>query len=179
MPGGIKKVEIPPEVRATGRPALAVVTTRTEVSFFLCQDEWLLKKYPRDCPLELRLGTWEIDDVLLVALLLRVARADETTFDCWVDAGNPNGLRIIQNLAAQNDVDLHLAADEVARSVRLPNTVRLDAMRFVEKVRVHSAWSTEDFARALARLNQLYPTPHGVWWACEEIERMWTPEDEK
>lgn len=168
MPGGIKKVQVPPEVKAKPRPSLAVITTRTEVSLFLCEDEWVLKKYPRDCPLDLRLGSWDIDNVLLVVLLLRVARSDDTTFDCWIDVGNPNGLRILQNLAAQHDIDLHMAADEVARSVRLPNRARLDAIRLVEKVRTHTGWPPEDFARALARLNRLYPTPHATWWASAE-----------
>lgn len=168
MPGGVKKVQIPAEVRAKPRPALAVVTSRTEVTLFLCEDEWLLKRYPRDCPLEVRLGSWEIDNVLLVAILLRVARTDEKTFDCWLDVANPHGLRIIQNLTAQSDVEIHLTADEVFRSFRLANPVRLDAMRMVEKVRMHAAWSAEDFSRALARQNRLYPTPHAVWWSCEE-----------
>jgi hypothetical protein len=163
----MKKVKIPADVFAKSPATLVIVSEPTEVTLFLCEDEWGLKKYPRDCPAELRLGSWEIDQVLLVGLLLRLARSDATTFDCWIDAGNPAGVRTLQNLAAQGCINVHVVTHEVARSLRLENPVREDAALLVNRLRSREAWSPEDFQHALARLNKLYPTPQALWWSDE------------
>lgn len=158
---------MPPEVRAQAPPALMAISTRKEVTLFLREDAWNLKRYPRACPLELRLGTWEIDKVLLVALAVRVARIDLLCFDCWLDIGNANGVRIIQNLADQPRIDVYLVADDVARSFRVSNPAQLICAQLVDKIREREAWTPEEFQQAMARVNQLYPTPRAVWAACE------------
>ena len=163
----MKKVKVPAEVFAKSPATLVIVSEPTEVTLFLCENEWGLKKYPRDCPAELRLGSWDIDQVLLVGLLLRLARSDATTFDCWIDAGNPAGIRTLQNLAAQSCINVHVVTHEVAWSLRLENPAREDAAMLLNRLRSREACSAEEFHRALARLNKLYPTPQALWWSGE------------
>ncbi len=150
------------------KPAGTFVATTVEgkVVLFLRDDEWALKKYPRECMVDLRMGSWQFDQVLLVALVLRLAHSDATTFDHLIDVGEPNGVRLLQNLASQTALDVHVVTSRVARTFRVANPTRYDAGYLVNDVRARDAWSTEEFQGAAARLNQLYPTPSALWEKC-------------
>lgn len=129
---------------------------------FLREDQWGLKKYADRCPAELRMCTWDIDAVLLIVFLLRLARTDLTTFEFWIDAGSPGGVRVLQDLAAQPRIDVHLVTDRIARSFRLRNVVRSHVQDLLNVVRSRNAWRPEQFDAVRARICQLYPPPHAV-----------------
>jgi hypothetical protein len=135
------------------------------VVLFLREDEWGMRKYPlRACPLELRLGMWEMDTVLLVVLMVRLDRNDGLTFDCLLNVGEPGGVRLVQNLGMQKHVELCLATGTQVRTFRVPNSFREAADQIVNIIRTRPAWSRAEFQQAGARLSQLYPTPHALWW---------------
>jgi hypothetical protein len=137
---------------------------RGEVVLFVRETEWGLKRYPPACRVELRLWSWEIDNVPLVALVLRFARSDCATFDCHLDVQTPAGLRMLQGLASQSQIDVHLVADQTIRTFRVANPAPEEAARLVDKVRARKPSSADDVERAMARLNQLYPTARDLWW---------------
>jgi hypothetical protein len=147
------------------RGSLVAVLDGSGVVLYLREDEWGLRKYPyRECPAELRLGTWEVDPVLLVALMVRLDRNDGLTFDYLINAGEPSGVRLVQNLNGQKYIELCLATDTVVRTFRIKNSFRDAAGQVVNNIRTRPAWSREEFQQASARLSQLYPTPHALWW---------------
>lgn len=150
---------------------LLAISTESEVTLFVREDEWGLKKYPSRCQTELRLGTWDIDDVLLNVLLLRLGASDLGTFECWVNAAEPLGVRTLQCLAAQAKVNTYLVIDRVVRSFRLANRLQAAADRLVSVVRLRKTWTEEEFQLAQTRLAELYPTPHALWWNCPQPRR--------
>lgn len=160
-------LDVPDDIRTMYPGQLVATSTKTEVTLYLREEDFGMKKYPRRCPVELRLSTWEIDHVVAVVILVRLARTDLTTFECWVNAGEPNGVRAMQCLASQPQIDVHVVADREVRSLRRPNPLRLEAMRVVKLVRHREAWPQDGFQRACARITQLYPTAHALWWARE------------
>jgi hypothetical protein len=161
------RVHIPSVVQSAPPGALVMTSVDADVVYFIREDEWGLKNYPRECPVEIRLGSWEVGAVLLIGIVVRLARADRTTFDCFVNIGSPTGVRTLQQLAVQPHIDVHIATDGgVVRSFRVANPLRLDAGYFVNTIRSRAAWSEEDFSAALARLNQLHPSPEAMWRAC-------------
>lgn len=159
-------VTIPPVVLDKPAGTFVATTVEGKVVLFLREDEWGLKKYPRECPVDLRMGSWQLERVLLVALVLRLAHGDATTFDHLINVGEPNGVRLVQNLALQTAFDVHVVTDRVVRTFRVANPTRFDAGYLVNDVRVREAWSDEEFRAAAARLNQLYPTPSALWEVC-------------
>lgn len=164
----MKRSDIPPVVFSGAPGALIVDATESAVTLFVREDEWGLKKYPRKCSAQCRLGHWEIDGVMVAALVVRIARVDTPTFEHWIDPGHALGVRTLQNLASQKTIDLHVVVDAVARSFRLPNPARVQAGHLVEVVRRRTAWAPENFQAALKRINTLFPTPNDLWHACGE-----------
>ncbi len=159
-------VRIPQAVIDAPPESLLPVTHYSQVELFLRLTRWGLKKYPINCPAELRWGTWELENVPLVALLLRLARSDASTYDCQIDARTVSGIRTLQCLATQSTVLVHLATDRSVRTLRLSNPAFIEAGFLVDKIRSRPPWTAEQARRALARLNTLYPTAVSLWWSC-------------
>ena len=159
------RTEVPPAVLQRPAGTLNAVVVPPDVVLFLREDSWALKKYGSDTKAELQLGVWEMEQVLLAMLIVRMARSDATTFDYHIDLGSAPGVRLMQCLAYQHQVDLHLVTNQVVRSWRIPNQSRAQAASLVDAVR-NRAWDSSQYHAALARLNQLYPTAHSLWWQC-------------
>jgi hypothetical protein len=157
------RVQVPPAVLDKSPGSLVAMVVQGEVVLFLRETEWGLKRYPTACPVDLRLGSWDINNVLLVALILRLARSDAATFDCQLDASSAGGVRILQCLAVQSQIEVHLASESAVRTFRAANPSPVDAGILVDKIHSREPWSPEDSERALARLNQLYPTACDLW----------------
>lgn len=161
-------VEVPDHVYELRPGALTAALIEPNVVLYLRETEFGLRQYPGNCPIEMLIGTWEIDEIVLVALLLRLARNDATTFEAWINVGDPLGVRMLQRLKPQPKVDVHLVTDCVARSFRVPNPMRVSASRLVHLLRKHHAWTPEQFTEAQRRLSTLFPKPCDLWWRCQE-----------
>ncbi|MBK9128894.1 MAG: hypothetical protein IPM13_14000 [Phycisphaerales bacterium] len=135
------------------------------VTVYLREDDFGLSRYPRDLVSDLRLLHWELDGVLVVVLMLRLDRNDHFTFEHWINAAEPAGVRMLQCLAAQGDTDVVLVGDTDIRPYRVRNDIAGDASRLVARLRAHPAWTAEAFTSAVSRIGQLYPTPHALWWS--------------
>ena len=159
------RIPVPPPVLQRRPGTLNAEIVPPDLVLYLREDSWGMRKYVADAKAEMRLGVWEIGEVLLSILIVRVGRSDVTTFDCQIDLGSAPGVRTMQCLAVQNQIDLHLVTDQVLRSWRLLNPCRLEAARLVDAVR-NRAWDPAQHEAALARVNQLYPTAHSLWWHC-------------
>ncbi|HPM22642.1 MAG TPA: hypothetical protein PLP66_01970 [Phycisphaerae bacterium] len=167
----MKPVSIPEQVLSQTAPALVVSVARGEVAFFIAETAWGLAKYPRICPVEMRFGTWELDPVTLVAVVLRLAQSDACTFDYWIDTQSPEGVRILQSLAAQNEIDVHLVTTELARSLRVKNPAVIEAASLVDQLRTGRRWTPTEYMDAFARINKLYPTAPVLWRGCAPEKR--------
>lgn len=167
----MKPVSIPEQVLAQTAPALVISVVRGEVAFFIAETVWGLARYPRTCPVEMRFGTWNIDQVTLVAVVLRLAQSDACTFDYWIDAQSPEGVRILQSLAAQSEIDVHLVTTELARSLRVKNPAVIEAAGLVDQLRTGRRWTPAEYMDAFARINKLYPTAPVLWRGCAPEKR--------
>ncbi len=168
LPGAEMKITVPASVLDRPPGSLNTVADDHAVTLFLREDEWG-RRYSPGCAAELRLGRWEIDDVLLTTLLLRVARRDETTFECWINVATAVGLRIFQLLTKQDRLDIHVVTDRVLHSFTAANRLQEAAQRIVDEMRSRRTWSSDEFECALGRLSVLYPSPQALWW-----RREWT-----
>ena len=162
----MKDIEVPAAIRSKSPGTLVPLVVRAQMELFLRDSEWSVKRYPAACPVELRLGTWEIDKVLLVALVVRLARSDGATFDCEINVRTPTGMRMLQCLGGQSQIDIHLVGDQTVRTLRAHNPAAVAAGYLIDNVRSRAPWTTEEGDHALDRLNTLYPTSHDLWWAC-------------
>lgn len=157
--------KIPDWVRALPAGRLIAHPVDNRVVLYLREEDFGMRRYPPKCPTELRLAVWEMDHILVIVLLLRLARTDLTTFECWIHAGEPRGVRTLQCLADQEQVDIQIVADREQRWLRAANRVRKEAAQLVETIRGRDAWEESDFQNACARVAKLYPTSHALWWS--------------
>ncbi len=165
------RLRIPDHVRQAAPGRLMAVAEDTDVVLYLRESELGMRNYPRRCPASLRVLTWDIDRVLVIVLLLRLNRNDATTFEVWIDAGEPEGVRMLQCLAAQGAIDVHILAEPTIRSLRLNNPLVIDAAQLVNDVRNREAWSDDEFEKVCRRIATLYPTASSLWWSAEHVEQ--------
>lgn len=154
---------------------MCAVGDKLGMALFLREEKWGMKKYvsstPGRFPIEFRIMTWDDERVLLIALILRLNRNDHTTFDAWVNAGDPAGVRVLQALATHDNIDLHFVATDVFRTIRIPNSAKSRAALVLQTSAVRRTWSAEQFAAARSRLMVLYPTASALWWSHPDAER--------
>lgn len=164
MPRPIDHSNIPPHVLAAPPRTLHVVSTDSQAVFYIREDDFRMRVLPPIVPFEIRLGTWETDGVKVVVLLARLARSDALTFEQWLNIGEPIGVRTLQCLAAQSNVDYYVVGDNDLRYSHGRNTISPIANSIVNEIRSHAAWSRPDFDAACRRVNKLYPTASALWW---------------
>lgn len=162
------QIRVPPYVRQMSKGRMVITAHDTDAVVYIRDDDWGMRNYPRQCPAELRIGTWDVNNAMAAVLLVRLARSDLTTFESWMNAADPNIVRVLQCLASQSQIDIHVVADSEVRSLRAANKLQFDASQIINAIRSRDAWSDADFQAACSRIAQLYPTPHALWRACPE-----------
>ncbi len=157
------EISVPPPIFEKPPGSLVVSQTGDRLTLFLREDEWGLGKYPHRCPAELRIAAWDRDPVLLVALLLRLADRNLTTFEHWIDAGQPLGVRELKLISRQQSFDIYLVTTRPVRRFGCPNRLMTVASGLVMRLRERPAWGAEAFAKTRAQSITLYPTAAALW----------------
>jgi hypothetical protein len=156
---------VPSEIAATTPGTFTVYAGPAGVILYLRESRYGETKYPRHCPLEVRLLSWDQNSIIAVSLLLRLDRSDLWTFDAWLNPGLPDGVRILKALATQKQIDVHIVTDAVDRVLRTPNTLASGAAILLHELRDRISWTADQFAAERARIERLYPSSKSLWWA--------------
>lgn len=161
-------VEAPSSVVAKPVGSVVLEPTAQALRVFIKEDPASLDSYPRPCSLGLRLPSWEMPPVLAVALLVSVARQDRLTFQTWIDAGTLQGMQVLNCLARDPRIYVHLVTNSVERTIRTVNIVKRHAAGLLRQLSTRrQKWSEEQFANARRQLDTLYPTAPKLWRACQ------------
>ncbi len=144
---------------------MVVLPSEEGAVLYLREDDFGMRKYPQRCPFEMRLASWDIEGALAIVLLARIAASDATTYESWINAAHPAGVRTLQCLASQPYADLHIITSGIARSLRASNDAQMYPNILLNMIRTRPAWSPEHFDNVLRRITTLYPTPKTLWWA--------------
>jgi hypothetical protein len=165
--------KIPRSILEKPAGCMAIEPTASDVSALVRMTKWGAAHLARFCDVDMQLPWWDSPPVLAVALLLRLARDELLTYQTWIDAGNPHGVRVLQNLANRDHIQVHIVTDQIERTLRAHNTVRRAALNLVRLIgpRRH-AWGKDLFEQARQRIDTLYPTADRLWRAGrEEVHR--------
>lgn len=149
--------------------ALAAIEDRG-AAVFVRLDDAVVSRLPRLCVLDARLGAWEYEGAIATALLVRVEKRIELTYQVWVDGATPSGVGVLKNLSRQRDVIVHLVSDNNRRTLRTRNNLSIRARRLVAELQKRKTWTREDFERATAKLDTLYPTYSRLWVAIRDAK---------
>lgn len=156
------------------RPAGSAVAAITPAgAAILCREDRAgLASYPMPCPVALRLHAWEVNRVIVCAFLVRLDGRDRSTWETWLNAhdAGPGGLgrRLVESLAVQPEVDVHLyvrPSDRPARSLRSPNLLKTSATDLLARADLLGPWSMADFDRAREAVYGRYPSVAALWTA--------------
>ena len=137
---------------------------------FVRLDDGVVSRLPRLCLLDARLGAWEYDGAIATALLVRVEKKIEMTYQVWIDGAAPSGVAVLKNLARQRDVIVHLVSDNNRRTLRTRNNLSIRARRLVAELQTRKTWAREQFNRATGKLDTLYPTYSRLWVAIRDAK---------
>jgi len=157
------KQRIPDAVLRAPHHSLVLVPVDPAVHFYIRENDFTLASYPPRCTLEFALPIWDDRQVICVALLVRLAGRNASTFERWLNPGDPAGLRILQLLSGQANLDVVLISDRSQRSFRRRNMLAGKAAGLVASLRVRRSWTPEEFDWRRKRLDTLYPTPAALW----------------
>ena len=130
------KQRIPDAVLRAPHHSLVLVPVDPAVHFYIRENDFTLASYPPRCTLEFALPIWDDRQVICVALLVRLAGRNASTFERWLNPGDPGGLRILQLLSGQANLDVVLISDRSRRSFRRRNTLAGRAAGLVASLRV-------------------------------------------
>ncbi|RMF71134.1 MAG: hypothetical protein D6744_18405 [Planctomycetota bacterium] len=125
-------------------------------------------RLPRLCLLDLRLGAWLFDEMIVTAFMLRVEKQIDLTYRVWLNGANPTHVGVLKNLSRQRDVRAHLIAPCGQRTLRTRNSVSVRAARIVAALLQRRTWSDDEFEQAAERLDSLYPTSSRLWMAIRD-----------
>lgn len=156
----------PRHVLAKSAGCMVVVGAKESLDLYVREDAWNMKRYPAHFPAELKLATWDDGQVMPAVVMLRLNQNDLTTFDTWINPGDPAGVRMLQSIGVNPTAVIHFVTDSIVRSMRVNNTMREKAEKLVQEIMLRGAsWSPADFTTARERINKLYPTSSALWWA--------------
>ncbi len=164
-------MNVPPYVLARPPGTLLVQPAPGQTIFYVREDDFGLRKYPRNCDVEFLFGVfWETRKVCVVALLLRLAKNDNATFEHWINPADPAGVRLLLNLTKHRHLDVLVAADSQVRALRAPNRLAGLANELLAYIRERRDWSAEEFETERVRINTLFPTPFALWRHCRSAK---------
>ena len=136
------------------------------------EDRAGIKTYPMPCPVAHRLHAWQIDGVLVVAWLARLADRDSATWETWINAADqPHGRRALETLGRQANLDVHLYVrdpDRPARSVRSPNYLRGAAAQMLGRAQTLPPWTMAQFEAARETVQAKYWSVALLWAAGQD-----------
>lgn len=147
--------------------AMVTVQEQGAVVFVRISDEEMIK-LPRLCLLDVRLGAWERQSAIAIALLLRIEKKVELTYEMWINGAAPNGVGVLKNLSRQRDIYVRLVSGSEQRPLRTRNTVSLRAARLVAELTTRRTWTEEDFEHASQWVDMQYPTFSRLWVAIRD-----------
>lgn len=130
---------------------MVTVIEQCELRFFVREDDLGMKKYPpRNCPIELRLNTWQRDEITLAVVLLRLAKRDIATFEYWIDPASAAGRETPNTIAEQKYIHVYLVTSVIARTLRTPNALASSARRVLGSIRQVDFWTPAQYDRSAA-----------------------------
>lgn len=147
--------------------ALLAVQERGAAAFVRLSELDMLR-LPRLCVLDLRFGAWDVEGVIVAALLVRLEKRVEHTYRVWIDGATPSGVGIVQNLSRQRDFWVHLVGDFDRRVSRTRNSLCIRARRMLAELERRKPWPRERFDAVTAALDTLYPTFSQLWVAIRD-----------
>lgn len=157
---------LPPAVATASPHSLVMVPEEHCIELFVKETEFTAAEYPRRCTVDLLLPVWDDGEVIMVALLLRLADRNRCTFEAWINVAEPRGVRLIQLLAQQQRVNVHIATERIFRSFRCSNTAQAVASKLVDLLRHRQTWTPDAFDQRLRQFTTLYPSAHTLWYEC-------------
>lgn len=166
----IRTQRMPANILTVSPGTLVLEPTSAGLQAFLRTERIKLGGFPHPCAVDVRLPAWNLPDVHVIALVLRFARREQLTFQCWINAAEIRGQKVLENLAQSTQLAVHLVTDEIARSITTNNTVKHRASHLHAKLsNPIPHWSNEDYLAGQAQVDTMYPTPAALWRACERF----------
>ena len=140
--------------------------TEDGLHVYIREDKANIGLYPRPCSVDLRLPSWDMPPVIVVALLVNVARRERLTFQTWINAGSLPGTRILTNLSNERRIHVHIVTDRIERSIRTPNVMKRQAKELLRRISSETdRWNEEEVEQAQKQIHTLYPSSWKMWQA--------------
>jgi hypothetical protein len=168
----MRVLEVPRSVLSKPVGFVALRPTAEALEVYIRAHPKKLRSYPQSCSMAVRLPSWDIASVTPIALVFSVARHDQLTYQAWINAATMHGLQVLNGLANDGRIHVHLVTDCVERTIRVPNVVKRHAAALLKRLSTRKQnWDEGQFAEARAQLETLYPTALRLWRACERERR--------
>lgn len=155
---------VPPDALSRPVGGLVIEPGASETNVFLRVDDWDAGSLPKMCSVETVLPVWDAGEVLVAAMLVRLAREAKLTYEGWIDVGQRAGFNQVKALGRKTDLLVHIVTNQVTRTIRTPNTIYRQAMQlYRETVNRDPYWKDQQFQDARRRVTRLYPSVLDLW----------------
>ena len=166
----VRSKPAPMEILSASPGTILLLPAGSGLEAYVRTERIQLGGFPHPCPADVRLPACKLPNVHVIALVLRFARREQLTFQCWINAAELRGQKVLENLATSHQLTVHLVTDEVARSIAATNTIKHRATNLHAKLsNPKPGWSNDEYQNGLAQIDTMYPTPAALWRACERF----------
>jgi hypothetical protein len=136
-----------------------------EVAILIKEETKYITRYPNKLDIELRLGMFRIDNVMVVPVMLLINNDYEMLYESYFNYYAEGNKRMLNLLQSQDD--LHLLffdeQNEKARAVKFKNTIKDEIKEINMRLSSTKSWSMNEFDIAKEKSYELYPTPEYLW----------------
>lgn len=160
-----KAAPLSPAVQGLKHGDMALEAEGEHLECYLSMPAFLIAKLPRVAPVETRLASWQIHQMLVPAFLVRINKNNQLIFETWIDAGAPDGICALKALAHQKSLQLHLVDQNIERKIRAQNEHLAEAAGIVKRLQTWRDWGGMQLALAKRELHRMYPARRDLWFA--------------
>lgn len=166
----IRTHTVPPALEKAPEGAVYFAPARGGLQIYVRIDPHSLGRLPHPCTVDVALPAWNTEAAYVVALVFRLARREQLTYQCWINAAAVRGQQCLGSLAVGSQIVIHLVTTEVARSITIDNSLRPRASGIQKKLSENRrTWTPEALTAAQTQVDTMYPTPAALWRACERF----------
>lgn len=139
-----------------------LMTGKEETIFYIREAAEIFKKIPKSPDIYTVGAAFEIEDVVVSVIYLKIDRIDECLYEMFVNyyVSDGDGERAMYNLSVQDKIKLCFMTDnpDVERIIEIENGFKSYAKQIKEGAqKYYPGWSMQAFNRAKIKIIQEYP----------------------
>lgn len=135
--------------------------TDMKLVFLIKEEDKYIKKIGYTPVFQVRVGTFNMDNVVAVCMMVRVNNIEDMTYDCWFNFNTHDGERIFNSIISQDKLIFKFYnSSDCKRTIAINNSLK--PYFEVIKDKIKHEWSMQEFDAVKNKIYDMY-SPNQLW----------------